>query len=60
MNAKLTIQMDNAAFADDGADGLNELARILRNAAYRLERGHDGFWLTDVCGNRVGELAIQD
>lgn len=51
MNLTLSIKCDNAAFADDpGA----EVARILREAASRFERGDREVVLSDCNGNKVG------
>jgi hypothetical protein len=60
MKATLEVTMDNAAF--DGLGGPHvELARILRDAADRLDAGHsDGFKLRDINGNTVGSLEIFD
>ena len=50
----LTIEIEtgNAAFADGNEAA--ELARILREAAQRIEHGCTGFPLRDNNGNRVG------
>lgn len=49
----IRIDTDNAAFEDMPT----EVARILRDAADKLEAGHiDGFSLRDINGNTVGEL----
>ena len=48
---KLTIDnTDNAAFEEPGL----EIARILRDAADKVERGTWGFILRDYNGNKVG------
>lgn len=59
----LTIKTDNAAFADD--DGTEsdeamrrECARILRDAARKLENGSDHGTLHDVNGNRCGSFSL--
>jgi hypothetical protein len=48
----LKIKTDNAAF-DDTAQ---EIARILRDTADRLERGGEFGTLRDINGNTVGEF----
>jgi hypothetical protein len=48
---KIKIECDNAAFENDP---LAEVARILREAADKLEQGQDGFKLRDINGNTVG------
>ena len=50
----LTIEIEtgNAAFADGNEAA--ELARILREAARKIENGHTEFKLRDYNGNRVG------
>lgn len=61
MAFKLTIETDNAAFAD--ADGPQELARILRELADKIDETN---WLTipdagrvhDINGNTVGGWAL--
>jgi hypothetical protein len=53
----LTIECDNAAFENDP---LGEVARILREAAYQLDQGQDGFKLRDINGNTVGSAAFED
>ena len=57
MTFRLTIDTDNAAFADDpGA----ELARILRDAADALEYTGEPVWpLRDANGNRVGTWELE-
>ncbi len=54
---RMTIETNNAAFSQDV--GL-EVARILRDAADRIEQGHgvDALTLRDINGNRVGELEV--
>ncbi len=59
MKLKLEIEMDNAAF-DDGNGGNSEAARILREAADRIESGNDNTGLLDSNGNRVGNCCIED
>ena len=54
MSGSLTIEIEtsNAAFADGNEAA--ELARILREAARKIENGHMGFKLYDYNGNHVG------
>ncbi len=53
----LKIKTDNAAFEDEGAN--NEIARILRALAKRLEDGQDDRGLlNDLNGNHVGEWRL--
>ena len=54
MSGSLTIKIEtgNAAFADGNEAA--ELARILREAARRIEDGHTEFKPCDYNGNRVG------
>ncbi len=56
MKLKLTIEMDNAAFAD-GNSG-NEAARILQAAALRVADGAREFNLRDFNGNKVGKAEV--
>jgi hypothetical protein len=58
MKLTLEINMDNAAFDEDGY--FVEAARILREAADRLEIGNDSGYLRDINGNRVGQFGIED
>jgi hypothetical protein len=58
MSFKLKIKTDNAAFADDGNGGKNELARILREIAANLEAGYDCGSARDENGNTVGEWSL--
>jgi hypothetical protein len=58
MSFKLKIATDNAAFAEDGNDGKNELARILREIAEKLESGYDCGSARDGNGNKVGEWSV--
>jgi len=51
----------NAAFADEPA---SEIARILRDAASRIENGDygsdgDGFRLNDINGHKCGRVTIE-
>lgn len=58
MKATITIDMDNAAFADDWQQ---ELARILDKLATSLRTypSADSRWaLRDINGNTVGEMEI--
>jgi hypothetical protein len=41
-------------------DGVAESARILRNLAYRLERGDSNWKIKDSNGNTVGAYHIDD
>lgn len=50
----ISVDMGNAAFEDAGE--MNELARILRGAADRIEGGDTEFPLRDINGNRVGAV----
>jgi hypothetical protein len=62
MKFTLTVTMDSAAFADDGNDGKNELARILKDIASDMEYLGDGGWarrVADFNGNCVGEWKIR-
>lgn len=56
---QLKIETGNAAFEEDGKS--QELARILRNLAERLEGGempdNDGWNLRDLNGNTVGNVS---
>lgn len=59
---RLYINTDNAAF-EDSEDGIEEIARILRHTALRLEVGGDDFHyyqtLRDVNGNDVGRAGLK-
>ena len=59
MNARITINMDNAAFEDFLG---SELARILRDLADRIEDGDlaDRIVLRDYNGNTVGQFEIDE
>jgi hypothetical protein len=58
MDAKITVNMDNAAFEGSPA---TELARILRKLAKRIEdTGCDYAPIMDENGNKVGELNISE
>lgn len=60
MDLTLKIQSENAAFVDDGNDGRSETARILREAADKIEKGADSGKLYDVNGNPVGNFSLSD
>jgi hypothetical protein len=51
----LNLNIDNAAFGEDRS---LEIARILREAADKLEAGSTGSQLRDFNGNRVGQFVI--
>lgn len=55
---KLTIKTDNAAFADGNLE--NEIARILRKVAERIERGDTSGSTFDLNGNKVGSFELKD
>jgi hypothetical protein len=60
MKLMLTIQMDNAAFADDGNGGRDESSRILEIVRQKLEQGSETkAGLYDINGNRVGQWEIK-
>ena len=58
MKAKMTIEMDNAAFAEDAAV---ELSRILSDLSDSVNYGSwsDPYIIRDINGNKVGELVIE-
>jgi hypothetical protein len=57
MKATITINMDNAAFTEDGCDGYDELARILKRLANDLQdNGFRERVLMDTNGNFVGKF----
>jgi hypothetical protein len=56
MKAKIEIQMDNAAFEDNGP--ASELAHILRDLAKHIENGDTERALMDSNGNRVGRFEV--
>jgi hypothetical protein len=58
MSFKLKIKTDNAAFTEDGNDGKNEVARILREIADKLEQGYEVGSPRDYNGNKVGEWSM--
>lgn len=53
------IKTNNAAFAEDGNNGKNELARILREIADNLEQGYDCGPSFDNNGNLVGRWELK-
>jgi len=60
-NYKLTVTVDetgNAAFGESDEERAAELARILRTAAARLERGDECGRLLDHNGNSVGRFEV--
>lgn len=63
MHARISIDMDNAAFGDDGIDRGSELARILRGLAEEFDGGGVrtgmNYHLRDLNGNTVGCARIE-
>ena len=60
MKLKITIEMDNAAFADDGNGGRDEAASILEKVRCKLMQGSETkAGLYDQNGNRVGQWEIK-
>lgn len=60
MVKKFTIHMDsnnNDAFVNQPEQ---EVARILREAADRIERGEGNFRLNDINGNKCGEVWVEE
>lgn len=55
---KLSIETGNAAFEDDNK--FYEVARILRQAADKVEYGDTEFNLRDINGNHVGNLTFEE
>lgn len=59
----LTFNIDNDAFqiGDGGQGGHDgqEIARILRESAERIERGEDHGAVRDINGNRVGSFGVE-
>ncbi len=55
MTFKLNIECDNAAFEDNVGE---EVGRILRQAAQKMERGDIPGTLFDSNGNAVGEAVL--
>ena len=59
---EIKIRTENAAF-DDGANGANECARILRKIAAHIEAGDytsKAQTILDANGNDVGRFKFQD
>lgn len=54
MSFRMEIETDNAAFTEEGADGLGEVARILRLVADAIEAGQLTGSPRDINGNKVG------
>lgn len=57
MTFTFTLNCDNAAF--EGDDGRQEIARIMREAAKRIEYGGTVGPCFDANGNRVGYWEIE-
>jgi hypothetical protein len=57
MKLTLEIEMDNDAFSGYG-QAHYEAARILSEAAYKIEHGAWAFPLLDSNGNKVGEVKL--
>lgn len=53
-DVRITIDTGNAAFDDGNREA--EVARILREAADRIEAGAEDFTLRDINGNKVGSV----
>ncbi len=60
MKFKLEIDCDNAAFFGGVEGDASEVARILRDAATKVERLRRKFPLSDVNGNHVGVARFVD
>jgi hypothetical protein len=59
MAFKLAIKnTDNAAFGESDDDKRHEIARILREAADKLDQGRDYAACMDFNGNKVGEWSL--
>lgn len=56
LHFRMTVHVDNAAFQDSAAD---ELARILRQTADRVERFGTGGKVMDINGNSCGSWKIR-
>ena len=54
MSGSLTIEIETGGEAFADGNEAAELARILREAARKIENGHTEFKLRDYNGNRVG------
>lgn len=60
MTLTVKINMDNAAFADDGNDGRTEAARLLGIVALKLDQGScERGLLIDHNGNNTGTWTIK-
>lgn len=60
-NFTLVIQCDNAAFEED--EGRPEIARLLREAASFVEKGHAlhfSRYLSDINGNVVAQFDLKE
>jgi hypothetical protein len=63
----LAIKTDNAAFAGDGSNDFaerqqcerDEVARILRDVAEKLDQGTDAGPVRDINGNTVGSWRLR-
>lgn len=53
-DVNITIDTGNAAFDDGNREA--EVARILREAADKIEAGYEDFGLYDFNGNKVGNV----
>jgi hypothetical protein len=61
MKFSLTVEMDNAAFGDCDQEAAEELARILRKVANRIESNPiEPGAIMDINGNKVGEAGVMD
>lgn len=58
MNYRLEMRTDNAAFGESVLERGAEIARILRDAADRAERGSIGGTIRDANGNTVGDFIV--
>lgn len=56
MKFKLEIFCNNASFEDHPNE---EVARILRETAQKLEDGRNHFPLLDANGNRIGQVVLE-
>lgn len=59
MTFTVTINMDNAAFEEDGQAGANEVARILKRLASQVQSSGFIHTLRDINGNEVGESSAE-
>ena len=55
MRLTVTINCENEAFEDE-----QELGRLLRRIADKLDRGYGGGSIMDSNGNRVGEAKFEE